>query len=39
MIVEEGEVQLNGQVEYRKRAKLRPGDIVKAFDNEIIINE
>lgn len=26
IVIENGEVQLNGQVEYRKRAKLRKGD-------------
>jgi ribosome-associated protein len=38
IIVEEGEVKLNGEVEFRKRAKLRPGDIVKVSDNEIVID-
>lgn len=28
-IVEEGIVKLNGETEYRKRAKIRPGDIVE----------
>jgi ribosome-associated protein len=28
MVVEEGMVTLNGETEYRKRAKLRTGDIV-----------
>jgi ribosome-associated protein len=28
MVVEEGMVSLNGETEYRKRAKLRTGDIV-----------
>ena len=37
IMVEEGEVKLNGEVEYRKRAKLRPGDVVKTSDKEIII--
>jgi ribosome-associated protein len=36
--VEEGLVKLNGQVELRKRAKLRPGDRV-AFQNTIIVME
>jgi ribosome-associated protein len=30
MMVEEGLVKLNGSVEYRKRAKLRKGDVVEA---------
>jgi len=29
IVVEEGEVMLNGETEYRKRAKLRNGDIVE----------
>ena len=37
MMVEEGEVLLNGVREFRKRAKLRPGDKVKVFDEEILI--
>ncbi len=37
IMVEDGEVKLNGEVEYRKRAKLRPGDLVKTSDTEIVI--
>ena len=37
IMVEEGEVQLNGEVEYRKRAKLRPGDVVETSGNRITI--
>lgn len=29
MIVEAGEIQVNGEQEFRKRKKLRPGDIVE----------
>lgn len=36
--VEEGLVKLNGQIELRKRAKLRTGDRVE-FQNTIIIME
>jgi ribosome-associated protein len=35
MRVEEGEVKLNGQVETRKRAKLRKGDKVE-FNGQMI---
>jgi ribosome-associated protein len=35
LLVEDGEVQLNGQVEFRKRAKLRAGDIVICLEQEI----
>ena len=37
IMVEDGEVKLNGEVEYRKRAKLRPGDVVEASGKKIII--
>ncbi len=36
IVVEEGEVKLNGETEYRKRAKLRPGDKVE-FDGQVIL--
>jgi len=35
IMVEEGEVKLNGEVEYRKRAKLRPGDLVETCGKTI----
>jgi ribosome-associated protein len=34
-IVDEGRVKLNGAVESRKRAKLRPGDVI-TIDNQTI---
>jgi len=37
MLVEGGEVLLNGEPEYRKRAKLRAGDIIEIFDLQIYI--
>ena len=37
MMVEEGEVTLNGIPESRKRAKLRPGDAVRIFGKVITI--
>jgi ribosome-associated protein len=37
-IVEEGGVKLNGETEYRKRAKLRTGDKVEV-GGEIIVME
>ncbi len=37
-IVEENEVYVNGEIETRKRAKLRKGDVVKVFDEEIKID-
>ena len=35
MVVDDGWVKLNGEVEFRKRAKIRVGDIVD-FDGQII---
>lgn len=37
IIVEDGEVYLNGIQEFRKRAKLRPGDTIKVMGEEILI--
>ena len=37
IMVEDGEVKLNGKVELRKRAKLHPGDLVETSGKEITI--
>jgi ribosome-associated protein len=37
MLVEDGIIQVNGNTEYRKRCKLRPGDKVVFQDNCIEI--
>lgn len=37
LLVEDGEVKLNGQPESRKRAKLRAGDVVEIFGEKIRI--
>lgn len=37
MMVENGEVVLNGEQELRKRAKLKKGDEIEIFDQKIII--
>jgi len=37
LMVENGEVILNDEIEHRKRAKLRRDDIIKIFDFEILI--
>lgn len=37
LMVEDGEVKLNGEPESRKRAKLRPGDLVEIFGEKIRI--
>lgn len=39
IMVEEGEVKLNGLVESRKRAKLRVGDVVETAGKRISIEE
>ncbi|NOQ25650.1 MAG: RNA-binding S4 domain-containing protein [Bacteroidales bacterium] len=36
-VVDEGEVKRNGEIESRKRAKLRTGDKIEVFDQIIII--
>ena len=38
IIVEEGEVLVNGVPELRKRAKLRSGDRIEVFDEIIVLN-
>ncbi len=35
IVVDEGEVKYNGEVDYRKRLKVRPGDVVE-FNGETI---
>ena len=37
VVVDEGLVTLNGETEYRKRAKVRPGDIVTFDGNTVTI--
>jgi len=37
LMVEDGLVKVNNNVEYRKRAKLRTGDIIKIFNQTICI--
>ena len=37
IFIDEGEVKLNGQVEHRKRAKLKVGDIVEFRGDKIKI--
>ena len=36
IVVTEGEVKYNGQVDYRKRLKVKPGDVIE-FRNEKIM--
>lgn len=37
ILVTQGEVMVNGVIELRKRAKLRPGDRVKVGEDEIVL--
>jgi ribosome-associated protein len=37
IVVTEGEVKYNGQVDYRKRLKVRKGDLVEFGDNKIMV--
>ena len=37
IMVVDGLVKVNGELEYRKRKKLRPGDVVEVEENTIII--
>jgi ribosome-associated protein len=37
MVIENGEVILNGEVEYRKRAKIRKGDKISFNNHQIDI--
>jgi len=39
MLVVEGQVLLNGIVDFRKRAKIRPGDVVSVLDVEITVQK
>ena len=39
IMIEEGAVKLNGELEFRKRKKLRPGDIIEVEEYTIKIIE
>ena len=39
IIIENGEVTVNGEQEFRKRKKLRPGDLIEVEGNVIEIQE
>ena len=39
LMIEDGEIKVNGEVEYRIRAKIYPGYIVQAFDKSIEIEK
>jgi ribosome-associated protein len=37
ILIEDGEVYLNGNREFRKRAKLRSGDIIEVLGEQILV--
>jgi ribosome-associated protein len=37
IVVTEGEVKYNGQVDYRKRLKVKKGDIIEFRNNKIVV--
>ncbi len=37
LMVDEGLIKLNGETEYRKRAKVKPGDVVEAEGYRIVV--
>ena len=37
IVVNEGEVKYNGQVDYRKRLKVRKGDVIEFRNNKIVV--
>jgi ribosome-associated protein len=37
IVVTEGEVKYNGQVDYRKRLKVKAGDIIEFRDQKIMV--
>jgi len=39
VVIDEGQVTVNGEVEYRKRKKLSPGDVVRFEEHEIKIEK
>jgi ribosome-associated protein len=39
LMVEDGEVKRNGEVELRKRAKIRAGEVIEVFGEQITIVE
>ena len=37
IVVTEGEVKYNGQVDYRKRLKVKKGDVIEFRNNKIVV--
>jgi len=38
LMIENQEVKVNGVIDTRKRAKIRPGDLVEIFDQKISVS-
>lgn len=36
-LIQDSEVQVNGEIEVRRGRKLKPGDVVKLFDQQLIV--
>ena len=39
LMIEDGMVKVNGKVEYRKRNKLRAGDVVEVDNTQIVVEK
>lgn len=37
LMIDEGLVKLNGETEYRKRAKVKPGDVVELEGHHVLV--
>ncbi|WP_179414852.1 RNA-binding S4 domain-containing protein [Mucilaginibacter sp. E4BP6] len=37
IVVTEGEVKYNGQIDYRKRLKVKKGDVIEFRNNKIVV--
>lgn len=37
IVVTEGEVKYNGQVDYRKRLKVKKGDVIEFRNNKVVV--
>ena len=37
VLIQGGEVKLNGEVETRRKKKLKPGDVVEIFGQQLIV--
>lgn len=37
ILIQGGEVKLNGEIETRRKKKLKPGDVVEIFDQRVTV--